>query len=140
MALNHVYRFFKTKQKGAGKHLSPKTFQEKVHWHTGKKHPCTLTITGIKSGWYWTKQYLYTALGYRILDEILRIEKRRWFQITKITVMVKQAKTAEIARNYNGQTRFKQVLLILLVKYWYFEIFIVVNRPYFVPHIIPYIL
>ena len=31
-----------------------------------------------------------------------------------------------------------QVLLILRVKYSYFEIFIVVNRPYFVPHTIPY--
>ena len=29
-------------------------------------------------------------------------------------------------------------LLILRVKYSYFEMFIVVNRPYFVPHTIPY--
>ena len=28
--------------------------------------------------------------------------------------------------------------MILRVKYSYFEIFIVVNRPYFVPHTIPY--
>ena len=33
---------------------------------------------------------------------------------------------------------FKTFLLILHVKYSYFEIFIVVNRPYFVPHTIPY--
>ena len=30
------------------------------------------------------------------------------------------------------------MLLILRVKYSYFEIFTVVNRPYFVPHTIPY--
>ena len=43
-----------------------------------------------------------------------------------------------VSRNYNGHTGCEQVLLILRVKYTYFQIFIVVNRPYFVPHSIPY--
>ena len=30
------------------------------------------------------------------------------------------------------------MLLILRIKYSYFEIFTVVNRPFFVPHTIPY--
>ena len=45
---------------------------------------------------------------------------------------------AEIARNYNGYTGYEQVLMILRGKCSYFEIFIVVNRPYFVPRTTPY--
>ena len=51
--------------------------------------------------------------------------------------MVSKLKTAEIAGNYNGHTGCEYFLSILRVKYSYFEIFIVVNRPYFVPHTIP---
>ena len=37
-----------------------------------------------------------------------------------------------------ADTGCEEVLLILRVKYSYFEIFTVVNRQYFVPHTIPY--
>ena len=43
-----------------------------------------------------------------------------------------------IARNYDGHTGCEYVLSISRVKCSYFEIFIVVNPPYFVPHTIPY--
>ena len=56
------------------------------------------------------------------------------FKKTGITV----PKMAEIARTYDGHTGCEKVLLILRVKCSYFEIFIVVNRPYFVPDTIPY--
>ena len=59
--------------------------------------------------------------------------------MTWITVMVKQSlkrqKSPETTTDTQGMSKF---LLILRVKYSYFEIFIVVNRPYFVPHTIPY--
>ena len=45
--------------------------------------------------------------------------------------------TAEIAWNHSRHTRCEQVILILRVKCSYFEIFLVVNRPYFVLHTIP---
>ena len=48
---------------------------------------------------------------------------------------LKQQKSPETTTDTQGMSKF---LLILHVKYSYFEIFIVVNRPYFVPHSIPY--
>ena len=48
---------------------------------------------------------------------------------------LKQQKSLETSTDTQGMSKF---LLILRVKYSYFEIFIVVNRPYFVPHTIPY--
>ena len=48
---------------------------------------------------------------------------------------LKQQKSPETTTDTRGMSKF---LLILRVKYSYFEIFIVVNRPYFVPHTIPY--
>ena len=44
---------------------------------------------------------------------------------------------AEIARNYNEHKGCEQVLLIFRVKCPYFEILIVLNRPYLAPHTIP---
>ena len=48
---------------------------------------------------------------------------------------LKQQKSLETTTDTQGMSKF---LLILRVKYSYFEIFIVVNRPYFVPRTIPY--
>ena len=48
---------------------------------------------------------------------------------------LKRQKSRETTTDTQGMSKF---LLILRVKYSYFEIFIVVNRPYFVPHTIPY--
>ena len=48
---------------------------------------------------------------------------------------LKRQKSPETTTDTQGTSKF---LLILRVKYSYFEIFIVVNRPYFVPHTIPY--
>ena len=48
---------------------------------------------------------------------------------------LKRQKSQETTTDAQGMSKF---LLILRVKYSYFEIFIVVNRPYFVPHTIPY--
>ena len=48
---------------------------------------------------------------------------------------LKRQKSPETTTDTQGMSNF---LLILRVKYSYFEIFIVVNRPYFVPHSIPY--
>ena len=47
---------------------------------------------------------------------------------------LKQQKSLETSTDTQGMSKF---LLILRVKYSYFEIFIVVNRLYFVPHTIP---
>ena len=47
---------------------------------------------------------------------------------------LKQQKSLETTTDTQGMSKF---LLILRVKYSYFEIFIVVNRLYFVPHTIP---
>ena len=47
---------------------------------------------------------------------------------------LKQQKSPETTTDTRGMSKF---LLILRVKYSYFEIFIVVNRPYFVPYTIP---
>ena len=49
---------------------------------------------------------------------------------------LKRQKSPETTTDTQGMSNF--FLLILRVKYSYFEIFIVVNRPYFVPHTIPY--
>ena len=48
---------------------------------------------------------------------------------------LKRQKSPEITTDTQGTSKF---LLILRVKYSYFEIFIVVNRPYFVPRTISY--
>ena len=48
---------------------------------------------------------------------------------------LKQQKSLETTTDTQGMSKF---LLILRVKYSDFEIFIVVNRPYFVPHTMPY--
>ena len=48
---------------------------------------------------------------------------------------LKQQKSLETSTDTQGMSKF---LLILRVKYSYFEIFVVKNRPYFVPHTIPY--
>ena len=47
-------------------------------------------------------------------------------------------KTVENTGNHNGHTRCESVLMILLVKCSYFEIFIVANRPCFFPRTFPY--
>ena len=48
---------------------------------------------------------------------------------------LKQQKSLETSTDTQGMSKF---LLILRVKYSDFEIFIVINRPYFVPHTMPY--
>ena len=48
---------------------------------------------------------------------------------------LKQQKSLETTTDTQGMSKF---LLILRVKYSDFEIFIVVNRPYVVPHTMPY--
>ena len=48
---------------------------------------------------------------------------------------LKRQKSPETTTDTQGMSKF---LLILRVKYSYFEIFIVKNRPYFVPHTIPH--
>ena len=52
--------------------------------------------------------------------------------------MAKHAKTAEKTEKHNGHTRCGQLPMLFRVKCLYFEIFIDVNRPYFVPQNIPY--
>ena len=48
---------------------------------------------------------------------------------------LKRQKSPETTTDTQGMSKF---LLILRVKYSDFEIFIVINRPYFVPHTMPY--
>ena len=48
---------------------------------------------------------------------------------------LKRQKSPETTTDTQGMSKF---LLILRVKYSDFEIFIVVNRPYVVPHTMPY--
>ena len=48
---------------------------------------------------------------------------------------LKRQKSPETTTDTQGMSKF---LLILRVKYSYFEIFVVKNRPYFVPHTIPH--
>ena len=50
-------------------------------------------------------------------------------------VSLKRQKSLETTTDTQGMSKF---LLILREKCSYFEIFIVVNRPYFVPYTIPY--
>ena len=75
---------------------------------------------------------------------VIPVIRLLWLRLkTGMTVLalaklaLKKLKTAENAANHNGNTRCEQILLILRVKYSYFLIFIVANRPYFVPHSIP---
>ena len=46
----------------------------------------------------------------------------------------KTPKTTKITKKYNGHTRGEFVLIILLKKRGYFEVFSDVNQRYFIPH------
>ena len=69
------------------------------------------------------------------LPSLLSMSKDEYFDNSDGKASLKRQKSPETTTDTQGMSKF---LLILRVKYSYFEIFIVVNRPYFVPHTIPY--